>query len=129
MKLETLAELNTERAARRPAIVVLDPANGEQRLVKAKDIAADPLRTELSKQLRMGTSGMVEVDGKKLFLNVYAPTARLVITSSASVTTAPSTQPPDTEPRNVPSSLITRLEPAGRGAEPQVWTTVASATP
>src|SRR6516164_5669798 len=51
------------------------------------------------------------------------------ITSSASVTTAPSTQPPETEPRNVPSSLITRLEPAGRGAEPQVSTTVASATP
>src|SRR5262249_19133012 len=51
------------------------------------------------------------------------------ITSSASVTTAPSTQPPETEPRNVPSSLMTRLEPAGRGAEPQVSTTVASATP
>src|SRR5262249_18465465 len=53
----------------------------------------------------------------------------LAITSSASVTTAPSTQPPDTEPRNVPSSLMTRCEPVGRGAEPQVSTTVASATP
>src|SRR5271156_989052 len=53
----------------------------------------------------------------------------LAITSSASVTTAPSTQPPETDPKNVPSSLITRLEPAGRGAEPQVSTTVASATP
>src|SRR5207342_930983 len=53
----------------------------------------------------------------------------LAITSSASVTTAPSTQPPDTDPKNVPSSLMTRLEPAGRGAEPQVSTTVASATP
>src|SRR5437016_1828646 len=51
------------------------------------------------------------------------------ITSSASVTTAPSTQPPETEPRKVPSSLMTRLEPAGRGADPQVSTTVASATP
>src|SRR5439155_20931870 len=53
----------------------------------------------------------------------------LAITSSASVTTAPSTQPPETEPKNVPSSLMTRLEPGGRGAEPQVSTTVASATP
>src|SRR6202040_355574 len=53
----------------------------------------------------------------------------LAITSSASVTTAPSTQPPETEPRNVPSSLMTRFDPAGRGAEPQVSTTVASATP
>src|SRR5271165_5918761 len=51
------------------------------------------------------------------------------ITSSASVTTAPSTQPPDTEPRKLPSLSMTRLEPTGRGAEPQVSTTVASATP
>src|SRR5215813_13149353 len=53
----------------------------------------------------------------------------LSITSSASVTTAPSTQPPDTEPRKLPSLSITRFEPTGRGAEPQVSTTVASATP
>src|SRR5579862_6071789 len=52
----------------------------------------------------------------------------LSITSSASVTTAPSTQPPDTEPRKLPSPSMTRLEPTGRGAEPQVSTTVASAT-
>src|ERR1051325_3869426 len=52
----------------------------------------------------------------------------LSITSMASVTTAPSTQPPDTEPRKLPSLSITRLEPTGRGAEPQVSTTVASAT-
>src|ERR1700684_1774144 len=51
------------------------------------------------------------------------------MTSSASVTTAPSTQPPETEPRKLPSASITRLEPTGRGAEPQVSTTVASATP
>ena len=79
MKLETLAEVNVERAARRPVIVVTDTANGEQRLVKAADIAADPLRADLAKQLRMGKSGTIEVDGKKLFLNVYAPTAPLVI--------------------------------------------------
>ena len=79
MKLETLRQVNAERAARRPVIVITDTANGEQRLVKAKDIAADPLRAELSKQLRMGKSGNVEAGGKKLFLNVYAPTARLVI--------------------------------------------------
>src|SRR6185312_5715743 len=52
----------------------------------------------------------------------------LSITSSASVTTAPSTQPPETEPRKFPSLSMTRLEPIGRGAEPQVSTTVASAT-
>ena len=38
MKAETLVELNAERAARRPAILVTDTANGEQRLVKAADL-------------------------------------------------------------------------------------------
>src|SRR5215472_19309172 len=53
----------------------------------------------------------------------------LSITSIASATTAPSTQPPETDPRKLPSWSITKLEPTGRGAEPQVSTTVASATP
>src|SRR5437763_10086208 len=88
VKLATLKELNTERAARRPVIVVTDTANGEQRLVKAKDIATDPLRAELSKQLRMGKSGTIEAGGKKLFLNVYAPTAKLVIVGAVHISQA-----------------------------------------
>ncbi|WP_316162997.1 XdhC family protein [Bradyrhizobium sp. SZCCHNRI20481] len=88
MQLGTLAELNAERAARRPAILVTDVASGEQRLVKAADIAADPLRNELAMQLRMGKSGMVEVGGKRLFLNVYAPTARLVIIGAVHISQA-----------------------------------------
>jgi len=88
VKLETLQVLNAERAARRPVILVTDTANGQQRLVKAKDIAADPLHAELSRQLRTGKSGMVEVDGKRLFLNVYAPTARLVIIGAVHISQA-----------------------------------------
>ncbi|MGH6714515.1 MAG: XdhC family protein, partial [Bradyrhizobium sp.] len=88
MKLQTLSEVNIERAARRPVIVITDTANGEQRLVKAKDIASDPLRGELSKQLRMGKSGMIEVASKKLFLNVSAPTARLVIVGAVHISQA-----------------------------------------
>ena len=88
MKDETLSALNAERAARRAVIVITDVANGEQRLVKAADIAADPLHVDLDRQLRMGKSGMIEVDGKKLFLNVYAPTARLVITGAVHISQA-----------------------------------------
>jgi xanthine dehydrogenase accessory factor len=88
VKLETLKELNTERAARRPAILVTDTANGEQRLVKARDFAADPLRAELSRQLRMGKSATVEAAGRKLFLNVYAPTARLVVVGAVHISQA-----------------------------------------
>jgi xanthine dehydrogenase accessory factor len=88
VKVETLRELNVERAARRPAIVVTDTADGEQRLVRARDFAVDPLRAELSKQLRMGKSATVEAGGKKLFLNVYAPTARLVIIGAVHISQA-----------------------------------------
>jgi xanthine dehydrogenase accessory factor len=88
VKLATLKELNAERAARRPVIVVTDTTSGEQRLVKAADFAADPLRGELSKQLRMGKSANVEVSGKKLFLNVYAPTARMVIIGAVHISQA-----------------------------------------
>jgi len=88
VKVETLAALNAERAARRPVILVTDTANGEQRLVKAADIAADSLRTDLSRQLRMGKSGMIEADGRKLFLNVYAPTVRLVIIGAVHISQA-----------------------------------------
>ncbi|RYX93570.1 MAG: XdhC family protein, partial [Bradyrhizobiaceae bacterium] len=88
MKTETLALLNDERAARRPVIVVTDIANGDQRLVKAADFAADPLHAELDKQLRMGKSAMVEVDGQKWFLNVYAPTAKLVIVGAVHISQA-----------------------------------------
>jgi xanthine dehydrogenase accessory factor len=88
VKFETLKELNAERAARRPAIVVTDTANGEQRLVKASDFTGDPLRAELLKQLRTGESGTLEVGGRKLFLNVYAPTARLVIVGAVHISQA-----------------------------------------
>jgi xanthine dehydrogenase accessory factor len=88
VKLETLAEVNAERAARRPVIVVTDVADGAQRVVKAKDIAADPLRVELDRQLRMGKSAMIEAGNKKLFLNVYAPTAKLVIIGAVHISQA-----------------------------------------
>src|SRR3546814_6710473 len=42
--------------------------------------------------------------------------------------TAPSMQPPDTDPTNVPSSATASWLPDGRGEEPQVLTTVAIAT-
>ena len=53
------------------------------------------------------------------------PSARM---SSASAMTSPSTQPPETEPSKRPSAATTICPPTPTGAEPQVPTTVASAT-
>src|SRR6266550_7799366 len=48
--------------------------------------------------------------------------------ASAAAMTEPSTHPPETEPVNAPSSRTAIWLPAGRGAEPHVRVTVASAT-
>ncbi|MGB6506549.1 MAG: XdhC family protein, partial [Xanthobacteraceae bacterium] len=44
MKLDILTALNTERAARRAAVVVTNDESGQQRLVKATDAPKDALR-------------------------------------------------------------------------------------
>jgi xanthine dehydrogenase accessory factor len=88
VKRAILAALNEERAARRPAILVTDLASGEQRIVKAREITADRLSAELAKQLRLGRSGTIEVDGRKLFLSVHAPTARMVIIGAVHISQA-----------------------------------------
>ena len=50
------------------------------------------------------------------------------MTFSATSTTAPSTQPPDTEPAIAPISLTAIFVPGGRGADLRVLITVATAT-
>jgi xanthine dehydrogenase accessory factor len=88
MKLSLLTALNTERAARRAAIVVTDVESGGQRLVKAADIAADPLRAVLSDHLRSGKSGMEETPQGRVFLTVYVPAAQLVIIGAVHISQA-----------------------------------------
>ena len=88
MKLSILAALNTERANRRAAIVVTDVASGEQRLVKGVDVANDPLENILDKHIRSGKSGMEETPSGKVFLTVYVPPPRLVITGAVHISQA-----------------------------------------
>jgi xanthine dehydrogenase accessory factor len=88
MRLDILKGLNEERGARRAVFVVTDVASGEQRLVKAADIAADPLRAELEAHLRSGKSGMVETARGKFFITAYVPPPRLVITGAVHISQA-----------------------------------------
>jgi xanthine dehydrogenase accessory factor len=88
VKIDTLSALNTERAARRAAIVVTDTASGEQRLVKAADVAGDPLKPVLEKHIRSGKSGMEETPEGKVFLTVHVPPPRLVITGAVHISQA-----------------------------------------
>jgi xanthine dehydrogenase accessory factor len=88
MKLDILRVLNTERAARRATVVVTDTASGEQRLVKAADVAGDPLKELIEKHIRSGKSGMEETPRGKFFLTVHVPPPRLVITGAVHISQA-----------------------------------------
>jgi xanthine dehydrogenase accessory factor len=88
MRLDILKVLNAERAARRAVFVVTDEASGEQRLVKAADIAADPLRALLEAHLRSGKSGMEETAQGKAFVTAHVPPPRLVITGAVHISQA-----------------------------------------
>ena len=88
MKLDILHTLNAERDARRAVVLVTDVTTGAQRLVKAADVAKDPLRDLLDKHLRMAKSGMAETPQGRFFLTVYVPSPKLVITGAVHISQA-----------------------------------------
>jgi xanthine dehydrogenase accessory factor len=88
LRLDVLSALNAERAARRAAVLVTDVATGTQRLVKAADIAVDPLADKLQQHLRAGKSGMTETAQGRAFLTVHVPSPRLVITGAVHISQA-----------------------------------------
>jgi xanthine dehydrogenase accessory factor len=88
VKLDILKSLNAERAARRAAVVVTDQTTGEQRLVKAADVARDPLKELIEKHIRSGKSGMEEAPQGKVFLTVHVPAPRIVVTGAVHISQA-----------------------------------------
>src|SRR5258707_3062219 len=88
MHLDILHSLNTERAARRAAVVVTDIATGAQRFVTGAEVAGDPLREVLEAHLRSGKSGMEEASQGRVFLTVHVPPPRLVVTGAVHISQA-----------------------------------------
>ncbi len=88
MKLDVLHDLNAERTARRAAVLVTDTASGAQRLVKAAQVKTDPLKDVLEKRLRMAKSGMEDTPQGRVFLTVYVPSPKLVITGAVHISQA-----------------------------------------
>lgn len=88
MRGEILRALNAERAARRPAILVTDIAEGTQRLVTAEALAGDPIAPLLRKALASGRSGLVEAEGRAHFLTVQVPPVRLVVIGAVHISQA-----------------------------------------
>ena len=88
MRLDILKALNTERAARRAAIVVTNQESGDQRLVTQDKVAADPLKDVLEAHLRSGKSGVEETPEGKVFLTVHVPPTRLVVIGAVHISQA-----------------------------------------
>jgi xanthine dehydrogenase accessory factor len=93
VKLDLLASLNTERAARRAVALVTDMESGAAELVKASDLARLPLAgtakgEAVANALRQGRSAMVEVEGRRLFLTVHVPPVKVVVTGAVHISQA-----------------------------------------
>jgi xanthine dehydrogenase accessory factor len=88
MNLDLLALVNAERAARRALIVVTDLATGEQRAVREAELSGDPLEEVLAERFRSGRSGLVESQGRELFLTVQVPPARVIVIGAVHISQA-----------------------------------------
>jgi len=88
LKLDILHAVNAEREARRAVVVVTHVDTGEQRVVRANEVAHDPLHELIEKRLRMAKSGMEETPQGRVFLTVHVPSARLVITGAVHISQA-----------------------------------------
>jgi xanthine dehydrogenase accessory factor len=88
VRLDILKALNTERAARRAAVVVTNQDSGAQRLVTHDKVASDPLKDLLEAHLRSGKSGIEQTAEGKVFLTVHVPPTRLVITGAVHISQA-----------------------------------------
>src|SRR5829696_955582 len=88
MRLDLLGTLNAERAARHAAVLVTDIADGEQRLVRETDVSADRMSEMLEERFRSGKSGLVEADGRQLFLTVQVPPVRVVVVGAVHISQA-----------------------------------------
>lgn len=88
MRLDVLSSMNVERAARRACVLITEIPGGQQRLVKAADLASDPLADILGACLRSGKSGMVEHEGRSYFLTAQVPPARLLVIGAVHISQA-----------------------------------------
>jgi xanthine dehydrogenase accessory factor len=88
VRLDIHNALNTERAARRAAVVVTNQDSGAQRLVTQDQVAADPLKDVLEAHLRSGKSGVEETAEGRVFLTVHVPPTRLVVIGAVHISQA-----------------------------------------
>lgn len=86
MRLDLLAALNAERAARRATVVVTELSTGAQRLATAATLATDPLGAEIAAALAARRSGKA-AEGS-VFLAVDVPPPRMLVIGAVHISQA-----------------------------------------
>ena len=88
MRLDLLAALNAERAARRACVVVTTLADGVQRLVTAAGVAGDPLAGPIVAALAERRSCVLGEGTGRVLIAVEAPPPRLVVIGAVHISQA-----------------------------------------
>lgn len=88
MRIDTLKALNEERKSRRAAVLVTDLDDGRERLIREGETVEGGVAAAVAKAFQTGSSGAVEADGRKLFLNAYLPYPRIVVIGAVHISQA-----------------------------------------
>ncbi|MDB5550173.1 MAG: putative sulfurylase large subunit, molybdopterin cytosine dinucleotide biosynthesis [Rhizobium sp.] len=88
MRGEDLVALNEARRKRRAALLITDLGDGTSTLVREGESVPEILRETVEKVFRSGKSGLVELDGKRLFLNVHVPPPRIAVIGAVHISQA-----------------------------------------
>lgn len=88
MRADHLAAINAARHARRAVVLVTDLADGSGWVVGEGESVGGELQAEVDKAFRSGKSGTVELDGRKVFLNVHVPPPRIAVIGAVHISQA-----------------------------------------
>jgi xanthine dehydrogenase accessory factor len=88
MRGEHLAAINAARRARRAVILVTDIESGAGQVIAEGAQIDAVLRADAEKVFRTGKSGLVELEGRKLFFNVQVPPPRIAVIGAVHISQA-----------------------------------------
>ncbi len=89
MQGETLAQIQADRKGKKPVVRALDLENGEERILHPfEDDPNDPLVEAAQTAALADKSQVFEIDGKRVFLQVFNPPLRMIVVGAVHISQA-----------------------------------------